>query len=131
MRLAIFSDVHANLEALSAVMEAYRSERIDTYYCLGEVVGYGANPNECANIVREVAKITILGNHDAAVAGRMDYSYYYEAARHALDAHASSLTRENMAWLKGLPYKHMLKDAGVLLCHGSPMRIEEFEYIFA
>jgi predicted phosphodiesterase len=59
MRLAIFSDVHANLEALSAVVEAYRNERIDHFYCLGDVVGYGANPNECANIVREVAEITI------------------------------------------------------------------------
>ena len=131
MRLAIFSDVHANLEALSAVMEAYRGERIDKYYCLGDVVGYGANPNECANIVREVAEITILGNHDAAVAGRMDYSYYYEAARQALDSHAACLTAENMAWLKGLPYKRMLEQQDVLLCHGSPVRIEEFEYIFA
>ena len=131
MRLAIFSDVHANLEALSAVFQAYRTERIDKFYCLGDVVGYGANPNECADLVRAGAEITILGNHDAAVAGRMDYSYYYEAARQALDAHASCLTRENMAWLKTLPYKHMLHEMGVLLCHGSPVRIEEFEYIFA
>jgi len=56
----IFSDVHANLEALSAVIEAYRHERIDRYFCLGDVVGYGANPNECANIVRDVAELTIL-----------------------------------------------------------------------
>jgi len=131
MRLAIFSDVHANLEALNAVFEAYKSERIDRYYCLGDVVGYGANPNECANLVRQKAELTILGNHDAAVAGRMDYSYYYEAARQALDAHANALTLENMEWLKGLPYKHMLDENGVLLCHGSPVRIEEFEYIFA
>src|SRR6476660_7238020 len=105
MRLAIFSDVHANLEALSAVMEAYRTERIDKYYCLGDVVGYGANPNECANIVREVAQITILGNHDAAVAGRMDYSYYYEAARQVLDWTALQLTPQNMQWLRDLPYQ--------------------------
>jgi len=74
MRLGIFSDVHANYEALSAVLEAYRSERIDTYYCLGDTVGYGGSPNECADIVRHVARKTILGNHDAAVGGRMDYS---------------------------------------------------------
>src|ERR1700754_4670734 len=61
----------------------------------------------------------------------MDYSYYYEAARQALDQHAQALTAENMQWLKGLPYKHRLAQAGVLLCHGSPVRIEEFEYIFA
>jgi predicted phosphodiesterase len=114
MRLGIFSDVHANLEALGAVFEAYRKEAIDVYYCLGDTVGYGGSPNECADLVREIAKATILGNHDAAVSGRMDYSYYYEAARHALDAHAS-----------------MIDDIGVLLCHGSPVRLEEFEYIFA
>ncbi|MGB5285182.1 MAG: metallophosphoesterase [Polyangiales bacterium] len=131
MRLGIFSDVHANLEAMSSVMEAYGSEDIDTYYCLGDVVGYGGSPNECANIVRDVAEVTILGNHDAAVAGRMDYSYYYEAARQALDMHARSLTPQNMAWLKQLPYKHIVEGTGVDLCHGSPVRLEEFEYIFA
>ena len=131
MRLGIFSDVHANLEAMSAVMDAYGREDIDVYYCLGDVVGYGGSPNECADIVREVAEVTILGNHDAAVAGRMDYSYYYEAAREALDLHAKQLTKENLTWLKELPYKHRLESVGVDLCHGSPVRLEEFEYIFA
>jgi diadenosine tetraphosphatase ApaH/serine/threonine PP2A family protein phosphatase len=131
MRLGIFSDVHANYEALSAVLESYRSERIDVYYCLGDTVGYGGSPNECADLVRTIARRTILGNHDAAVAGRMDYSYYYEAARHALDTHAAMLSPENMAWLKGLPYREKLRDVDVDLCHGSPVRIEEFEYIFA
>jgi diadenosine tetraphosphatase ApaH/serine/threonine PP2A family protein phosphatase len=131
MRLAIFSDVHANIEALSAVMEAYKREGIDEYYCLGDVVGYGGSPNECSDVVRETCEATILGNHDAAVAGRMDYSYYYEAARHALDTHASQLTPENMQWLRQLPYKHELNDYSVQLCHGSPLRLEEFEYIFA
>ena len=131
MRIGIFSDVHANLEAMSAVMDAYSREDIDVYYCLGDVVGYGGSPNECADIVRDVAEVTILGNHDAAVAGRMDYSYYYEAARDALDLHARELTAENMVWLRQLPYKHCLESIGVDLCHGSPVRLEEFEYIFA
>src|SRR5215211_6273820 len=113
MRLGIFSDVHANIEALTAVMEAFRQERIDEYYCLGDVVGYGASPNECADIIRQKAKITILGNHDAAVAGRMDYSYYYEAARHALDLHAKMLTSENLTWLKSLTYQEKLTDINV------------------
>jgi predicted phosphodiesterase len=131
MRLGIFSDVHANYEALSAVLEAYRVEKIDVYHCLGDTVGYGGSPNECADLVREVAKHTILGNHDAAVSGRMDYSYYYEAARHALDAHAACLSPENMQWLKSLPYEVHLEEIELLLCHGSPVRLEEFEYIFA
>jgi predicted phosphodiesterase len=131
MRLGIFSDIHANQEALSAVLEAYKAEKIDVFYCLGDTVGYGGSPNDCADMVREVAETTILGNHDAAVSGRMDYSYYYEAARHALDAHASLMSPENMAWLKSLPYQRMLDAHEVLLCHGSPVRLEEFEYIFA
>jgi diadenosine tetraphosphatase ApaH/serine/threonine PP2A family protein phosphatase len=131
MRLGIFSDVHANIEALSAVLESLRHEGVDKYFCLGDVVGYGASPNECCELVKRTAEVTILGNHDAAVSGRMDYSYYYEAARHALDTHASMLTRENMAWLKTLPYKHRVEGTGVDLCHGSPLRLEEFEYIFA
>jgi predicted phosphodiesterase len=131
MRLGIFSDVHANYEALSAVMEAYRDEKIDVFYCLGDTVGYGGSPNECADLVRDVAKTTILGNHDAAVSGRMDYSYYYEAARHALDVHAALVSSDNMDWLKNLPYQVRLEEQNVLLCHGSPVRLEEFEYIFA
>jgi diadenosine tetraphosphatase ApaH/serine/threonine PP2A family protein phosphatase len=130
MRLAIFSDVHANSRPW-ALCSRPIEEAIDVYYCLGDTVGYGGSPNECADLVRELAKTTILGNHDAAVSGRMDYSYYYEAARHALDAHASMISAENMAWLKSLPYEHRLDEIGVLLCHGSPVRLEEFEYIFA
>jgi len=131
MRVGIFSDVHANYEALSAVIEAYKLERIGVFFCLGDTVGYGGSPNECAEIVRGMATKTILGNHDAAVAGRMDYSYYYEAARHALDTHASRLTRESMEWLRTLPYQERVKEYGLRLCHGSPIRLEEFEYIFA
>ncbi len=131
MRIGILSDIHANYEALSAVIEAFKSEQIDEYFCLGDTVGYGGSPNECADLVRDLVKATILGNHDAAVAGRMDYSYYYEAARHALDTHAKLLSRENLEWLKALPYQVRLDAVNVLLCHGSPMRLEEFEYIFA
>ena len=131
MRLGVFSDVHANYEALSAAMEAYEDEEIDRYYCLGDTVGYGGSPNECSDVVRERVEATILGNHDAAVAGRMDYSYYYEAARQALDYHAQLLSAENMEWLRSLPYQIKLHDLDVHLCHGSPVHLEEFEYIFA
>jgi len=131
MRIGVFSDTHGNLEALNAVLEGFRHERIDRYYCLGDTVGYGGSPNECCDIVRKVSQGTILGNHDAAVAGRMDYSYYYDAARHALDVHARALQPDHMAWLKTLPYEIRVPEAELLLCHGSPVRLEEFEYIFA
>jgi diadenosine tetraphosphatase ApaH/serine/threonine PP2A family protein phosphatase len=131
MRLGILSDTHANYEALSAVFEAYKHERIDDFYSLGDTVGYGGSPNECCDLVRTWCKATVLGNHDAAVAGRMDYSYYYEAARHALDTHAQGLSEENMDWLRRLEYEIDLGAWDLHLCHGSPVRLEEFEYIFA
>ena len=77
-------------------------------------------------------EVTILGNHDAAVAGRMDYSYYYEAARQALDLHAQQLTRGEPGLAPSrCPTGTTCKEYGVTLCHGSPVRLEEFEYIFA
>ena len=87
MRFGIFSDVHSNIEALTTVIAEYEKldEPIDQYFCLGDVVGYGANPNECCDIVKDIAEFTILGNHDAAVCGRMNYAFYYDAARNALE----------------------------------------------
>ncbi len=129
MRYGILSDTHANIEALGSVFKAFESENIDKYVCLGDTVGYGANPNEACELMRQKVAFAILGNHDAAVAGRMDYSYYYFAARHALDKHAQQLAQEHMAWLKSLPYEKREND--VLFCHGSPLNLEEFDYIFA
>ncbi len=131
MRLGIFSDVHGNYEALTAVLERYTGASIDRYYCLGDTVGYGGSPNECCNIVREITTGTVLGNHDAAVAGRMDYDYYYEAARQALDTHARALNEANLEWLRSLPYTIQVPEAEVGLCHGTPIRAEAFDYIFA
>lgn len=131
MRLGIISDVHANIEALGAAVEALNVDGVDQCVCLGDTVGYGASPNECCDVVRRLSKATVLGNHDAAVAGHMDYSYYYDAARSVLDSHAAVLTDENMAWLQKLPYRYPMDDLGVQLCHGSPINPEEFDYVFA
>jgi diadenosine tetraphosphatase ApaH/serine/threonine PP2A family protein phosphatase len=129
MRYGILSDTHANIEALEAVFKAFESEAIDRYVCLGDTVGYGASPNEACALMRSKVAFAILGNHDAAVAGRMDYSYYYYAARHALDKHAQILDKDNMTWLKELPYE--VREHEVLFCHGSPLNVQEFDYIFA
>ncbi|MES1206929.1 MAG: metallophosphoesterase family protein, partial [Pseudomonadota bacterium] len=129
MRLGIVSDIHANIEALEACFAALDGDGVDRTVCLGDVVGYGASPNETCALIRSRAAHTILGNHDAAVAGRMDYSYYYHAARHALDLHARQLQPEHMEWLKALPYE--VREGDVHFCHGSPLNIEEFDYIFA
>src|SRR5688572_26532849 len=105
MRIAIFSDVHGNIEALEKILAAFKEEgAIDRYVCLGDIVGYGADPEACCTRIRELVSVCLLGNHDAAVAGRMDYSYYYDAAREALDWCAERLSDQNMRWLKSLPY---------------------------
>ncbi len=129
MRYGIFSDTHANIEALSAVLDAFSSLSIDKYACIGDSVGYGGSPNECCDLIREKVSFAVLGNHDAAVAGRMDYSYYYDAAKNALDAHAKVISNENRAWLAGLPYEQ--REGDVTFCHGSPVNLEQFEYIFS
>ena len=128
MRIGIFSDVHSNLEALERVVETYANKGVDKYICLGDVVGYGANPNECCKIVRDLVEFTVLGNHDAAVSGRMNYSYYYDAAREALDWHANLITKTHSDWLKSLSYIKVLENCA--FCHGSPVSPEDFEYVF-
>jgi diadenosine tetraphosphatase ApaH/serine/threonine PP2A family protein phosphatase len=129
LRTGILTDVHANFEALTACVKAARKAGIDRFVCLGDTVGYGADPNATCDIVRENCQFAVLGNHDAAVAGRMDYSFYYQAARDVLDWTAQRLTPDNMAWLRSLPYSVPEKD--VLFGHGSPLEPSSFEYIFA
>jgi len=129
MRIGIVSDIHANLEALSEVEAALSSLAPDKVMCLGDVVGYGASVNECCDRVRRLAEVTLLGNHDAAVSGRMDYSYYYDAAREALDWAGARISPDNLVWLRSLPYTHRTGDIG--FSHGSPIMPGDYEYIFA
>jgi diadenosine tetraphosphatase ApaH/serine/threonine PP2A family protein phosphatase len=129
MRIAVLSDVHANLEALTEVERVIAERGVDRVACLGDVVGYGASPNECCDILRRITSVALLGNHDAAVTGRMDYGFYYDAARHALDWTAGVLRPENRAWLASLPYAH--RDGEVGFSHGSPVHPETYDYILA
>jgi diadenosine tetraphosphatase ApaH/serine/threonine PP2A family protein phosphatase len=129
LRIGIFSDIHSNVEALTEIIADLKKSRVDRWVCLGDVIGYGASVNECCKIVRETAEATLLGNHDAAVAGRMDYSFYYDAARHALDWTAARIEPDHLEWLKSLPYTYRIGDVG--FSHGSPIMPETYEYIFA
>src|SRR5574342_228660 len=129
MRIGIISDIHSNQEALGEVLRALEKVGVDRVICLGDVVGYGASVNECCDLVRKVAEVTLLGNHDAAVAGRMDYSFCCDAARHALDWTASRIAPDHLEWLRSLPYAHRMQD--VQFTHGNPVRADAYEYVFA
>lgn len=128
MKIGIFSDVHGNIIALERVLATYDDVGVDEFVCLGDVVGYGPNPQECTERIRPLVKFCVLGNHDAAVAGRMDYGYYYDAARTALDHHAALISEENREWLANLPY--LVNWEGLCFSHGSPVNVENFDYVF-
>jgi predicted phosphodiesterase len=129
MRYGIFSDVHGNLEALDVALTWLLAQECDAYVFLGDAVGYGANPNEVCDRIRPIADVAIIGNHDAAACGRIDFSEYYDAAKQALQWSAEKLTPENRAWLAGLPFK--VRHGDLEFSHGSPVHPEAFDYLFA
>jgi diadenosine tetraphosphatase ApaH/serine/threonine PP2A family protein phosphatase len=128
VRTAILTDIHGNLTALKRVLARCRELGVERYVCLGDTVGYGSWPNECCEIIRERASFSLLGNHDAAVAGRMSYDEYYDLARTALDWTRDVLSAGNEGWLLSLPYT--VREGWVAYCHGSPIEPEQFDYIF-
>ena len=127
MRIALISDVHANLEALEEALSWIARNDISQIYCLGDVVGYGADPDACCELIRTHCNATLLGNHDAAVIGAMDTDYYYEAAREAIYWTRRQLSEENFKWLYSLPYTQIFQSVG--LYHAAPIQPSGFYYV--
>jgi predicted phosphodiesterase len=127
MRWGIFSDIHSNLEALEAVAKAYKSEGIDTYLCLGDVVGYGANPAECIQITRRLTRITIAGNHDWATAGLFSLEYFNDWARKAVLWTQENIDSANRNFLAAL--RLVYKNEDLVMVHGSLNQPEGFNYM--
>ncbi len=125
MRYLIISDIHANLEALEAVVADAR-DAYDEVICCGDVVGYGADPDAAADWVREHARLTVRGNHDKAVAGLSNVEWFNEAAQAATLWTRERLSRTNLDWLAALPQGPLNVD-GFQIAHGSPL--DEDEYI--
>ena len=90
MRYGIFSDIHSNLEALDAVIEAYRKEKIDRYLCVGDVVGYASSPKECIEKIRMLAMITVAVNHDWASVNLISTDYFNPLAKEAISCGLSA-----------------------------------------
>src|SRR5216684_3268756 len=122
MRYAIFTDIHANLEALEAVLakiDAIDKEKpIDQVWFLGDLVGYGPNPNECITTLRERTDVIIAGNHDWAAVGKIDLEDFSAAARISAEWTAEQLTEEHRTFLANLPER--LDIGKCTLVHGSP-----------
>lgn len=125
MRYAVFSDVHANMEALEAVLADAGRRSPDAYVCLGDIVGYGPDPNECVARVRGLHAAAIAGNHDRAAAGLFDVDAFSPLARAAIEWTARVLTAEHRAFLAALPER--LETPSFLAVHGSPRDpVEEY-----
>ena len=126
MRILILSDLHSNGGALDAVLEAAK-DRWDLSVCLGDVVGYGPDPNYVTDRLRELGTKTIRGNHDKAVTGLMATEDFNPIAKAAVEWTRAELKRENMAWLSALP-KGPLETEDIVLVHGALQ--DEDEYVF-
>ena len=118
MRYAIISDIHANLEAFCAVLERIDEMEVDQIICLGDVVGYNASPNECADLLRARNIQTVLGNHDAVACGVEEPWGFNRVALTAALWTREALNDENLEWLRSLP--DVLNFGSFVAVHGAP-----------
>jgi predicted phosphodiesterase len=128
MRYAIISDIHANLEAFQAALDDIDRQDVQKVVCLGDIVGYYANPDECTELCRSRGFLCLRGNHDDAVAGICGIEDFNPVAQDALLWTERHLSDGNKAWLKQLPEQALVDDL-FLAVHGSPSH--PYDYIFS
>lgn len=126
--VGILSDIHGNLEALQAVLKAGEERGVREWICLGDIVGYGAQPEECVSIIREKCKTVVMGNHDEAASKVAEPEDFNPVARHAVLWTRYVLTDEAREYLSKLPYS--IQDGDRLYVHASPHLPEDWNYIF-
>lgn len=128
LRIGVISDVHSNLPALVAVLESIDAAAPEEIWCLGDVVGYGAQPDECTALVRERCAVSLNGNHDLAVIGKIDAATFSETARAAVDWTKEHASPETVEFLTGLAPEGEREGLG--LFHASP-RDPIWEYVLS
>ncbi len=129
MRIAILGDVHGNLEALNAVIAKVHEEQVDRWVQVGDVVGYGADPIACLELIRELDCTVCLGNHDAAVVGYLDTDYFNLYARQAIDWTREQMRAEDLDNFRRLHLR--VDDELFSLVHGSLHKPEQFGYVLS
>lgn len=129
MGFAVISDVHANLEALEAVLKDIKKRKRERILFLGDAVGYGPNPNECLETLRDTCRVLLAGNHDRAAIGRTDIEYFNEYAKAAILWTREALTEENRRFVDTLPVRTKLKKENMLLVHSTPKEPETWHYL--
>ncbi len=129
MRYLIFTDIHGNLEAFQAVLKAVRKKKIDHYLFLGDLVGYGASPNEVVQKLLSLKPLSIVrGNHDKAVAGLDSVQTFNPVAAAAIFWTKKAINKKNLDFLKHLGQSPEIVNETITICHGAPF--DEDYYIF-
>lgn len=128
MRYGIFSDVHSNTEALDAILSFFRKKEVEEYLCVGDIVGYGAEPHECIEKIRALGGKGIGGNHDWASAGTISPNAFNPYAKAAIVWTRDMLGKGDVGFLKSL--ESVYTDGTITLVHGSLDFPERFQYIF-
>lgn len=129
MRIAIISDIHSNLEALQTVLAHIKTKNIDKIFCTGDIVGYGANPNECVELLKKNNAICNQGDHDLNAVTLKKLDWFNEFAVQALRFTNKTLTEQNKRFLIGLPKHQKIEEKNkFFLVHGSP-KDELYEYV--
>ena len=119
MRCAILADIHSNLAALTAVLKDIEDKGgVDEVWCLGDIVGYGAEPRECIKLLREYNPVCVAGNHDLGAVGKLELSFFNPAAAEACSWTAEKLNPVDLRYLEDLP--KTVRKGDFLLVHGSP-----------
>lgn len=129
MKLGIISDIHSNLEALTKGLEILREAKVDEIVCLGDIVGYGANPNECIDLVQQHCSVVLMGNHDQAAVDLEAAEYFTAHARAAAHWTAGKLTQDHQAYIRSLALTGTRE--GAYLVHASPLEPSEWRYILS
>jgi len=130
MRYLVVSDIHSNWEALSKVIEIAEKEGYEEILCLGDIVGYGADPNLCTEFIRERAKFTVLGNHEYSLIKEEERKYLNEYAIRAIEWTEKVIKEENRKFLEKLVFKQKVSDT-IEIVHTAPSDPESFAYVFS
>lgn len=126
MRIGIISDIHANSEALFAVLEVMDRLGVDRTVCLGDIVGYGPDPDACVEKVMERSDAVVRGNHDKAAVGLIDLTWFNRIARQAAIWTRGVMKPANLHLVQDLPQGPREVGEGVLICHGTPYDEDEY-----
>ena len=129
MKYAIISDIHANADALESVLADIDDRRVESIICLGDIVGYGPEPDRCIDLIRGQCAFSIMGNHDHAVLGLTDTSYFNPYARRAVEWTQKQISDESRRFLLSCPFT--VSDEGCFFVHASPHLPAEWKYIIS